>query len=172
MLIENVRKLQRERAGDLKIKEIDMAEIMTSVKDQYLNVPGRDVKINVNSRCTCNVFANDLLRDVFCNLVGNSIKHSIGPITININMDCVDEIGVNYCKVTVEDNGPGISDSMKALIFDRTHVGKKLRGRGLGLYIVNTLVADFHGKVWVEDRVQGDYTKGARFVVLLPAIRH
>jgi len=31
------------------------------------------------------------------------------------------------------------------------------------------LVEEFGGKVWVEDRVQGDHTKGARFVILLPA---
>jgi hypothetical protein len=35
---------------------------------------------------------------------------------------------------------------------------------------VKTLVDDQHGPVWVEDRVPGDYKKGARFVVLLPAV--
>jgi signal transduction histidine kinase len=41
---------------------------------------------------------------------------------------------------------------------------------GLGLYLVKTLVDSFGGRVWVEDRVIGDYSKGARFVVVLPAI--
>jgi signal transduction histidine kinase len=85
-------------------------------------------------------------------------------------MTCLSERGINFCKVAVEDNGPGIHDDLKALIFDRSHTVKKLRGKGLGLYIVNTLVGDFHGKVWVEDRVPGDHTKGARFVVMLPAV--
>jgi PAS domain S-box-containing protein len=170
MLIDNVRKLQRERAGEFKIKAIDLAEVLASVKDQYLNVPGRDVQINLSAGCRCVVFANDLLRDVFSNLVGNSVKHSTGPLTINIDLACLDEGGMTYCKVAVEDNGPGIPDVMKALIFDRSHTVKKLRGKGLGLYIVNTLVADFHGRVWAEDRVPGDYTKGARFVVMLPAV--
>jgi len=40
-LIDNVRKLQRERAGELKLKAIDIADVLASVKDQYLNVPGR-----------------------------------------------------------------------------------------------------------------------------------
>jgi len=171
MLIDNVRKLQRERAGEFKIKAIDLTEVLASVKDQYLQVPGRDVKISFNARCRCVVFANDLLRDVFSNLVGNSIKHSSGPLTININLDCRDETGIDFCKVAVEDNGPGIPDAMKAIIFDRSHTVKKLRGKGLGLYIVNTLVADFHGKVWAEDRVPGDHTKGTRIVVMLPAVR-
>ncbi len=169
-LIDNVRKLQRERAGELKLKAIDIAEVLASVKDQYLNVPGRDVRISLCIECSCVVIANDLLRDVFSNLVGNSVKHSTGPLIINIYMTCDGEKGMKFCKVAVEDNGPGIPDSLKALIFDRSQTAKKLRGKGLGLYIVNTLVSDFHGKVWVEDRVPGDHSKGAKFVVMLPAI--
>jgi signal transduction histidine kinase len=42
-------------------------------------------------------------------------------------------------------------------------------GKGLGLYLVRTLVHDFQGMIWVEDGVPGDPTKGARFVVMLPA---
>ncbi len=170
MLIDNVRKLQREKAGEFKIKPIDLVDTLSSVREQYLNVPGRDVKINLISSCRCKVLANDLLRDVFSNLVGNSIKHSRGPITINIEASFHDEGGTRFCRVSVEDDGPGIPDSLKSVIFDRLHAGKKLRGKGLGLYIVNTLVTDFHGKVWVEDRVPGDYTKGVRFVILLPTI--
>jgi PAS domain S-box-containing protein len=171
ILIDNVRKLQREKAGEFKIKAIDLMDVLSSVKCQYANVPGRDVKINLNARCQCTVLANDLLRDVFSNLVGNSIKHSRGPVTVNIEASSIqDEGGASFCRVAVEDDGPGIPDSLKAAIFDRLHADKKLRGKGLGLYIVNTLVTDFHGKVWVEDRVPGDYTKGVRFVVLLPAL--
>jgi PAS domain S-box-containing protein len=170
ILIDNVRKLKRERAGEYKLKAIDITEIISSVKDQYLNVPNRDVKINLHTTCHCNVIANDLLRDVFSNLVGNAVKHSSGPLAINIDLTYLNEGGLDFCKVAVEDNGPGIPDGLKALIFDRSHTAKKLRGKGLGLYIVNTLVGDFRGKVWVEDRVPGDHAKGAKFVVMLPAI--
>lgn len=45
------------------------------------------------------------------------------------------------------------------------------RGMGLGLYLVKTLVESYNGEVWVEDRVNGDHTKGARFMVTLPAIQ-
>jgi signal transduction histidine kinase len=41
---------------------------------------------------------------------------------------------------------------------------------GLGLYLVRTLVDSYNGSVWAEDRVKGDHTKGARFVVMLPAV--
>jgi len=35
---------------------------------------------------------------------------------------------------------------------------------------VKKVVEDINGRVWVEDRVPGDHTKGTRFVVLLPAV--
>lgn len=41
---------------------------------------------------------------------------------------------------------------------------------GLGLFIVKTLVESYGGLVWVEDRVKGDHSKGARFVVMLSAV--
>jgi signal transduction histidine kinase len=39
---------------------------------------------------------------------------------------------------------------------------------GLGLYLVKSLVDSYGGRVWIEDRVKDDHTKGARFVVMLP----
>lgn len=45
-----------------------------------------------------------------------------------------------------------------------------MRGKGLGLYLVKTLVDRFHGNVSVEDRVQGDRSMGSKFVVVLPAM--
>ena len=58
---------------------------------------------------------------------------------------------------------------VKTRLFIRFQRGQaKVTGKGLGLYLVRTLVHDFQGKIWVEDRVPGDHTKGARFVVMLP----
>jgi signal transduction histidine kinase len=47
----------------------------------------------------------------------------------------------------------------------------KEKGMGLGLYLVKSLADSYGGQVWVEDRVRGDHTKGARFVVLMPAVK-
>ena len=70
----------------------------------------------------------------------------------------------------VEDDGPGIPDDFKSRIFNRMLKGTdKAKGMGLGLYLVKSLVDSYGGRVWVEDRVPGDHTKGARFVVMLPA---
>jgi len=118
------------------------------------------------------VQANELLRDVFVNLIGNAIKHSTGPAFINIRMAQEKNDDRQYCTVAIEDNGPGVPGEMKEKVFDRLRRGDtKAKGAGLGLYLVKTLVDSYGGKVWVEDRVTGDHMKGARFVVMLPTIR-
>ncbi len=109
--------------------------------------------------------ANGLLADVFANLVNNSIKHSEGSVTINVGISRTTENdGKEFYKVIVEDNGPGIPDVQKDKIFNRFLRGDtKARGSGIGLYLVKTLLDSYAGKVWVEDRVEGDRSAGQPF---------
>jgi PAS domain S-box-containing protein len=172
-LIDSVRKLQKARAGELKIEAVDLGRLLAELRDQYLNVPGKDVAIDFTLCPDCRVMANGLLRDVFSNLIGNSIKHS-GPsksVWIGLGLERHRADGRDYCRVTVEDNGPGIPDTLKEKVFTRLgRENAKAAGKGLGLYLVKRLTEDFHGTVHVEDRVPGDHRQGARFVVLLPAV--
>jgi signal transduction histidine kinase len=170
-LIDNVIKLQKLRKGEFEEETIDLCNMLSGIVKEYEpEVPVSSIGF-VGKGPSC-VRANELLYDVFRNLVGNAIKHSYRPgIDIDIRLETVSEDGKKYYKVMVEDNGPGIPDDMKDKVFNRLQRGDTTaRGLGLGLYLVKSFVDSFHGKVRVEDRVTGDYTKGSRFVVLLPAI--
>ncbi|OPY28597.1 MAG: putative diguanylate cyclase [Methanocella sp. PtaU1.Bin125] len=170
-LISNVRKLQRGRSGEYKRETYDLGALIEEVCGEYRSVPDRDVSISCDTVKGVQVQANELLRDVFVNLIDNAIKHSSGPVFISIRMAPVRRNGRQYCTVTVEDNGPGVPDRMKDAVFDRLRRGDTLsKGNGLGLYLVRSLVESYGGTVRVEDRETGDYTKGARFVVELPAM--
>jgi signal transduction histidine kinase len=170
-LISNVRKLQRISSHDVKNNEISLDEVLTGVVKQYDGLhPEKAVKIEETGGRHI-VMANELLRDVFSNLIGNAVKHSNGSkVDITVKLEDVQDSDKKYYKVSIEDNGPGIPDEMKDKVFNRLQRGDtRARGMGLGLYLVKTLVESYHGRVWVEDRVAGDHTKGSRFVVLLPA---
>lgn len=166
-LIQNVRKLQKLHQGMFQTHEVDIGKVLTEVQREFGSVPNKRITANIDGSCC--VMANDLLHDVIANLVSNAIKHTGDRADITVNLDTVKESDTKYCRVTVEDNGTGISDDLKERIFHRMHKGTA-RGMGLGLYIVKTLVDSYGGRVWVEDRVKGDHTKGAKFVVLLPAM--
>ena len=169
-LIDNVRKIQREKAGRYEHLVMDMGKVLQDVKNSNFAVEDRDIKIELTKDSECQVAANELLKDIFINLVGNSIKHSSGPLLINIEMTMVADHGISYCRVSVEDNGPGIADEIKSKLLNRlSPEDTRARGKGFGLYLIKQLVGDFNGKFWMEDRVPGNHTKGARFVVMLPA---
>ena len=164
-LIDNVRKIKKVQMSLLAPEELDMGRLIAEVKDKYARYPGRDITINYTP-ASCNIRACGLFKEVLSNIVENAIKHSdpSKPLTINMALSRVKENGKDNCQAIIEDNGPGIPDEMKEAIFTRFHRGPTgAGGRGLGLHIVKMLVEEYGGKVRAEDRVPGDYTKGARF---------
>ena len=175
-LIDNVKKLKDLTTIETKkesFKPINLCDMLQGMKHQYTDANYRDITINIDMPPICFVIANDLLGEVFTNLIVNSIKHSDPdkPLSIDIIVKRIEETQKNYYRCTVTDNGPGIPNLLKDKIFGRFQRGNtKAHGKGLGLYLIKTLVEDYHGKVWVEDRVIGDHGKGVRFVVMLPAI--
>ncbi len=170
-LIESIRNIQRLRSGEYRFEKIDLGEMLESMIRGYSGLEGRDISVSYKPVHGCYVLANSLLKDILSNLIDNAVKHCDDPVRIDVSLAPVDLKGSRYNRVMVEDNGRGIPDEMKSTIFSRLKQGDtKARGTGLGLYIVKTLVEGFDGTIWVEDRVPGDHTKGARFVVLLPAV--
>jgi len=170
-LIDNVRKMQREKMGMYEPQALDVGMVIQDAMKQFDKVPGRNVKITYDQYTRHYVRANDLLKDVFINLIGNAVKHSRGPLVINIRANSVIFGGKPYCRIDVEDNGPGIPDTLKETLFDRLNLtATRAKGKGFGLCLIKMLVDDYQGRFGVEDRVPGNYMKGARFVVMLPAI--
>jgi signal transduction histidine kinase len=169
-LIRNVKKLKNLHSGSFQTKEVDVCKELSEIPREFGAVPNKSVSLNLNGCERCRVVANELLHDVFANLVVNAIKHTGARADILINLKRVEENGQSYCRVSVEDNGPGIPDDNKDTIFNRGLMStSKAKGMGIGLYLVKSLVDGYNGRVWVEDRVPGDHTKGARFVVMLPS---
>ncbi|MFW9993222.1 MAG: PAS domain S-box protein [Candidatus Odinarchaeota archaeon] len=99
-----------------------------------------------------------LIKELFSNLVENSIVHSEGTlleIAVRTRGDCV--------VVTLEDDGKGIPDSYKDGIFRRGFKGAGSKGSGLGLFLVKTIAGAYGGSITVKDSALG----GARFEVTL-----
>jgi len=109
----------------------------------------------------CQVWADDLLSEVFSNLIRNAVKFGGPGVRIAIRVEDYDGESV---LVSVEDTGPGIPDPLKGSIlhlFERGWI--EGCGDGLGLFIVRTLVERYGGTLRVEDRVEGRPDLGAAF---------
>lgn len=170
-LIDDVKKIQRVKTGEITMEKLDLGEEITKVVAQYTLVPGRDVQIDYSPVPGCLVKGNSYVSEAFSQIVENAIKHSRGPLSIKITIDKVRVDARSYYKVIFEDNGPGIPDEQKKFIFiDIAKDKTKARRLGLGLQLVKAVVESACGRIWVEDRIPGESPKGSRFVVLLPTL--
>jgi PAS domain S-box-containing protein len=108
------------------------------------------------------VLADDLISEIFTNLIGNAVKHGGPGIKIFITVEEND----NSVIVRIADTGSGIPDTLKRRVLERHHRGEsKASGSGLGLFIVKKLVERYGGTFRIEDRVIGHPDEGACMAV-------
>ena len=108
-------------------------------------------------RTGCTVWADSLLSVVFTNLIRNSIKYGGQGVRIWISSEETD----HEVTVSVEDDGPGLSEDKKIELFSLFQESTaKQGGRGLGLHITRLLIRRYGGKISAGDRVPGRPEKG------------
>ncbi|MCC7554769.1 MULTISPECIES: sensor histidine kinase [Methanoculleus] len=158
-IIQNVTTIRRLHSHETATKPVDLDAV---VRAEIAHHPGARIAYSGE---TVRVMADDLLSEVFANLIGNSIKFGDPGVEIAVR---VEESG-DKVLVSIEDTGPGVSDAVKPTLFTRFARGTSSRsGKGLGLYITRTLVERYGGRVWVDDRVPGRPGRGAAFRFILP----
>jgi len=111
----------------------------------------------------------DELRAAFSNLIDNAVKYSDEEVRVSVSVSAVDKKRV---AVKVTDKGIGIPNAQLKRIFKRFYrvPGKfmaRVKGTGLGLFIVESVVTKHGGRVFVESRGLG---QGSTFTVQLPIV--
>lgn len=150
-------------AEEERTKRVDLGKILEGEIDNLRDSYSQAVVHVDDPISNAVVLADDLLDSVFRNLLKNAVGHNdkeIPEITVS-----TEEREANV-EIRIEDNGPGISDDMKEKIFEKGEKDTGSRGTGIGLYLVQTLVDNYGGEVWIEDN---DPT-GAVFVVVLSKV--
>jgi len=109
----------------------------------------------------------DELRAAFSNLLDNAVKYSDREVCVSVSVSSVDEKRV---AVRVSDKGIGIPSEQLKRIFKRFYrvPGKfmaRVKGTGLGLFIVQSVIAKHGGRVFAES---GGLGHGSTFTVQLP----
>jgi len=171
-LISNIRKLSELEESDMKVEPI---EIITLIKASIDNLKNAYLTHNIQAKIKANqkkihVQANHLLLDVFENLLMNAVTHNKNlNIEIMIKISEEDLKDISYVKLEFIDNGIGIEDSRKNLIFTRASPKNNFSGEmGIGLSLVKRIINSYKGKISVEDRFKGNHAEGSNFIILIP----
>lgn len=141
---------------------LDLGSVIQTVVDEF-NDLGHKVAYSSEGSFMMRGSLSEMLR-VFTNLVENAVNHAE---TVEIT---VEEVG-GRLQIDVSDDGPGIPDDIKAVVFDpfvRGQAGRTMGdkgGFGLGLSIVRSLVESHGGSVTLLDRAP----RGLIVRVVLPA---
>ncbi len=107
------------------------------------------------------------LRAVLSNLLDNAVKYSDTEVDISVEVATPDERRI---AVRVSDRGVGIPGEQVKRIFKRFYrvpgrVMRRVKGTGLGLFIVMSVVKKHGGRVFAESEGVGH---GSTFTILLP----
>jgi two-component system, OmpR family, sensor histidine kinase SenX3 len=111
----------------------------------------------------------DELKAAISNLVDNAIKYSGKNVRVLVR---VDRTGERNVSVRVRDNGVGIPPAELKRIFKRFYripgtITARIKGTGIGLFIVRSVAKRHGGRAWAESAGDG---QGSTFVLQLPAV--
>ncbi len=171
-LINKIMILTKLNGRNVELSIIKVFEVLNeAVENVIRDFQKRNVNINVEGLSeNLKILGNDLLIEVFDNILNNAVKYNDNEkeVKINIRVSKILKDGVSYLKFEFIDYGIGVSDVKKKKLFKEVYskdISK--RGMGIGLSLVKKIVDKYSGKIWVRDRIKGDYNKGSNFVLLL-----
>jgi len=171
-LITNVRKLSNLENLEKSLKSVKAIKILEeAIKFVQNSRSLKDINIRIiTSEKKIITRANEFLIDIFDNLLINAVNYNENPkkeVLIKISRQT--KVNIGYVKFEFIDNGIGISDKRKELIFQEGFSEEKgSKGMGFGLTLVKKIIESYKGEIWIEDRVKGDYSHGSNFVFLIP----
>jgi len=173
-LVEDLLEISRFDAGAIRLnmEELLAAEFVRQAV-AVSSVP--DAPITVSERAELALIRGDRRRlaRVVANLIDNARAYGGGAPEVSITVVNPTDEDMSHILIAVEDHGPGVPEQERDLVFERfsrgTGAGRRTgsEGAGLGLSLVDEHVRMHGGRVWVEDRTDGE--PGARFAIELMA---
>ncbi|WP_419801996.1 sensor histidine kinase [Mucilaginibacter sp.] len=168
--IERVLNIARIEQDDfrLDLKEIDVNEQITAVVDSMsLKIQKHNARVSLDLNAVpADILADELhFTNVLYNLIDNALKYSKDEPLIKISTKST----ANQLFISVEDNGIGMNRDQQAKIFEqfyRIPTGNlhDVKGFGLGLSYVNTIVKRLNGMITVHS----EKDKGSVFELKFP----
>jgi signal transduction histidine kinase len=169
-LVGDLLDLSRLEAGrvELEPQPLDTPSLvrgaLAAVNDLF-EARGTALRVNVPDSVPPILGDRRRVEQILTNLLSNAAKYTPSGGVVEVAASTNN----GHVRLSVADNGPGVPESEREIVFDKFYRGREGRqrgeaGSGLGLAIVRSLV-DLHGG---SIRVEESPPRGARFIVELP----
>jgi two-component system sensor histidine kinase SenX3 len=166
--------LSGQRGRTLNFRKVDIGELARECVDltrvRY-NLSADSVRFteSVNGDRPLVKADPDELRAAISNLLDNAVKYSVKEIQISVEVAPLDGKKV---AVRIKDSGIGIPAAQLKRIFKRFYrvpgrVMARIKGTGLGLFIVRSVVERHGGRVFAQSEGRGH---GSEFTIQLPRV--
>jgi len=181
-LVDNLLDISKMEAGQLamNLKKFPVADAVSeAVKsvDNWRQSKNIKLVVKIADGIPLVYASRDRIIQVLVNLISNAIKFTPaeGKITVSAQ-NCVDlakagipEADEKFIEFFVEDNGTGVPENQRKMIFERYKTASgdsfdNLHSTGLGLPIAKEIVEMHRGRIWLES----DQGKGSRFSFIIP----
>lgn len=178
VLINDLLSYSRTGIQETKFEKTDLATIIALVQDDLKEeLENKNLNIEIKEICEVKIIPFQF-RQLIYNIISNSIKFAKKDVQLAIKVTCKMGKGqsfnfeklshdVNYCHISISDNGIGFEQEFKHKIFEvfqRLHGRSEFSGTGIGLAIVKKIVDNHEGFI----SATGNLNEGANFDIYIP----
>ena len=171
-LVRSLLGASRIQTGSLEVSRVafDVAAVTRRITAELAGAtPSHDVLVGRGTERPVVALGDaERFEDVLVNLLANAVKYSPPGSLVLVDVTRRDQ----SVEVTVEDDGPGVPEHERGLVFERFERGSRTSGAsaapggvGLGLYIARAYVEAMGGAIGVRPRSGG----GSSFWFTIPA---
>jgi signal transduction histidine kinase len=163
-----------QRRREINLRKIDIGELARECVDltrvRYnLSADAVSFSESINGERPLVKADPEEMRAAISNLLDNAVKYSVKDVNISVEVAPLDGRKV---AVRIKDNGIGIPAAQLKRIFKRFYrvpgrVIGRIKGTGLGLFIVRSVVERHGGKVFAQSEGPGH---GSEFTIQLPRV--
>ena len=133
-----------------------LLDSLTSALNKVYQRKGVNITLDISPEITFVGEKNDFM-EVMGNLLDNACKYCLEFVEVSARLTD------DYLHIIVEDDGPGIPQSKRNIVFDRGQRADTLRpGQGVGLSVAREIVEQYDGQIITRDSLLG----GAKMEVI------
>ena len=150
-------------------RPVDWAQVLREVAlDVSPLIAAKDLDFEISTTPAFIATHDWMLRELVRNLLHNAIRHTPSHGALSVQLLC----DARSAALVIRDSGPGISEELRARLFQPFSAGEARSGSGLGLAICHEIVQALGGSIHLDNREAHTQVLGLDTTVRLPLVQN